>query len=263
MTLPKPTIAPDQYTADYYLTACEGADEFRASLGGRLPLRMQAALDMAKVTAQMNILDVGCGRGEVLLHCSRSGARAYGTDYAASAVRIAQEALAAGTAPDAMVMQSDARVLPFAANCMDRVFMLDVVEHLSQDELRVALIEARRVLKPGGLLVVHTMPNTWYYAYGYPIFRALQRVRGVRLPANPRDRWEHSQTHINEQNLLSLRHALRSAGFTARVWLQNVHTFEQERNTFARLIMRTLASAPLLKYIYCNDLFALATKTVQ
>src|SRR3972149_7918962 len=79
------------YTEDYFLTACEGYEEFVESHGELLSRRLSAAFAVASVEPGMRVLDVGCGRGEILRHCARLGAHAYGVDYADVAVRMSRD----------------------------------------------------------------------------------------------------------------------------------------------------------------------------
>ncbi|MEO0565413.1 MAG: methyltransferase domain-containing protein, partial [Chloroflexota bacterium] len=81
------------YTEEYFRTACEGFDEFNASEGEHLSRRLTAAFNLAKVVPGMNVLDVGCGRGEILRHCADLGANAYGIDYAPVAVEMSRQVL--------------------------------------------------------------------------------------------------------------------------------------------------------------------------
>jgi ubiquinone/menaquinone biosynthesis C-methylase UbiE len=260
----KPTAVPaERYTREYYADWMEGHEEFRQSSGDRLPLRLQIPFDMAHVGTDTSVLDIGCGRGELALHCARRGAEVWGIDYATAAVALAREALA-NAPPDVRsrihLRQADARWLPFDDASMDITFMLDVVEHLDQGELDQALREAWRVLKPDGTLIVHTMPNLWYYHVGYPLYRLIQLTRGQRLPADPRDRWPFKEVHVNEQTPWSLYQTLRRNGFGTRVWLKSTQKYTHETNRLVRYVMQTLVSAPLLRLIFCNDLFAVARK---
>ncbi len=79
------------YTEEYFLTACEGYNEFIATEGEHLSRRLKAAFALAAVEPGMKVLDIGCGRGEILRHCANLGADAYGIDYAAVAVNMSQE----------------------------------------------------------------------------------------------------------------------------------------------------------------------------
>ena len=211
----------------------------------------------------MRVLDVGCGRGELALHCAQRGALVWGIDYAQAAIDLANEALA--KAPDTIqqrieLRQEDARALPFEDASVDIAFMLDVVEHLTPPELDRTLQEVFRVLKPGGRLIVHTMPNLWYYRFGYPLYRVLQRLRGEVLPPDPRDRWEFKEVHVNEQTPWALRQTLRHNSFRTRVWLRSTQQYDYERSPVVRAGMKFLVSAPLISLLFCNDIFAVAAK---
>lgn len=117
------------------------------------------------------------------------------------------------------------------------------------------------MLASTGTLIVHTMPNIWYYRFGYPMFRLVQRLRGRRLPADPRERWLGAvETHVNEQSIRSLRRCLNAAGFVSRVKLWNTRDFREEGNAVVRRIMRVLATRRPFAYVFCNDLFATAAK---
>ena len=84
------------YTEEYFLTACEGYDEFLASEGAQLSRRLNDAFAVAEVVAGMRVLDVGCGRGEILRHCmragievvGRSGENRHGTDLQIEIIRL-------------------------------------------------------------------------------------------------------------------------------------------------------------------------------
>jgi SAM-dependent methyltransferase len=213
----------------------------------------------------MRVVDVGCGRGEILLHSAGRGALAWGLDYAREAVLLTRELLGASAGKEQRarigVGQANATRLPFASDQADLVFMLDVVEHLYPPELKAALAEAWRILRPGGRLVVHTMPNLWYYRFGYPLYRSLQGLRGERLPADPRTRWDFRHVHVNEQTPISLRKALKESRFEARVWLATTQSYEYESNPLVRRGMNFLVRALPFKWAFCNDIFAIGTKT--
>jgi ubiquinone/menaquinone biosynthesis C-methylase UbiE len=257
-------IPSEQYTEDYYTRACHGYSEFFATGGAELPLRLSLPLKVVAPRPGMRVLDIGCGRGELAVHLARAGAIVWGLDYAEAAVKIARQFLAAAAFDDVRAaiqfLRGSALDLPLPACSVDAVTMLDVVEHLTPSELDRALGEVRRVLTPQGRLIIHTMPNLWYYRYGYPLYRLAQRMRGQQLPVDPRDRWLYKEVHVNEQTPMAMVATLRRNGFKSRVWLQSTQAYEYEPNTNARLIMRSLTAAPLLKRIFCNDIFAVGVK---
>src|SRR5512144_2534299 len=121
------SLPPDLYTEEYFLNACEGFEEFSESHGERLSRRLSAAFAVAAVQAGMKVLDVGCGRGEILRHCARLGADAFGIDYAVVAVQLAADVIhnTTGAPGKTGVAQSDAKKLPFPTAHFDRVLMFD------------------------------------------------------------------------------------------------------------------------------------------
>lgn len=258
----RPTVPADLYDEEYY-TRCEGYEEFagKGELGHSR--RLEAALTLANIEPGMWVLDLGCGRGEVLVQCAGQGARAWGVDYAPAAARIVQATVdqLQGELRERIGAQvGNVKTLPFADSTFDRVFMLDLVEHLYPWELELALAEAQRVLRYNGQLVVHTMPNRWYYQFGYPVWRLLNRLRGKRLPRNPRARFQyHLDAHVNEQDIWGLSASLRRAGFVPRVWVDNLHPESLGRGRIARMV-NGIVRLPGFRLFLCNDLLAIAAK---
>lgn len=257
-------ISSAEYTRDYYLTSCQGHEEFISSRGMLLPLRLSLPLELASLSQGMRVIDIGCGRGEIVIHSAVKDSYAWGLDYAYHALELAKEAVNEFTQQEIQekigLQQADAGHLPFSSESADIIFMLDVVEHLLPDDLNDALSEVWRVLKPGGQVIIHTMPNLWYYRIGYPIYRFLQGMRGEKLPADPRQRWQYSHVHVNEQTPGKLKSFLRTNKFDSRVWLQSTVSYEYEKNNFIRRGMEIVTSTPPFRALFCNDIFAIGVK---
>lgn len=265
-TSPGPWTEPSEYSEDYFLTDCDGHAEYAVGKGTALSRRLAAVWHYLRVRPGMRVLDLGCGRGEVTVQCGLAGAQAVGVDYSPAGIGLAREAIrhAEGLNQTGWVRPrlaiGNAKSLPFRDNMFDRAVMSDLVEHLYPDELATALAEIHRVLMPGGELLVHTMPNLWYYRVGYPIFRAVQQVQGKQLPADPRHRFRYSHVHVNEQTPLALRRTLAHSPFPSwRVWLYDYRTYSTY-NAVMRTFMRLLTTIPLLKWAFCDDIFARARK---
>jgi len=271
------SLPPDLYTEEYFLHACEGYEEFSESQGERLSRRLSAAFAAAAVTPGMKVLDVGCGRGEILRHCARLGADAYGIDYAPAAIDLANKVVAGerqspGKMGAAHVAQADAKVLPFPNDTFDRVLMFDVVEHLFPWELDQSMAEVKRVLrspdpasgKPGGVFIVHTAPNVWYDRYAYPVVRLVRRLmgQGARYPKNPRllNVAANADVHVNEQSQWSLGRTLRRAGLRhVKVWLDSPPQNRKENVLFAAARF-ALFELPPFRYFFEREVFAVGTK---
>ncbi len=265
---PKPALPSALYDKDYFLTACEGHEEFIKTQGEHLSRRLREALAVASVEPGMRVLDVGCGRGEALRYCAHLGADAYGIDYAQVAVDLSQELIQSvhGPVPGKMrVCQADAKQLPFPGQIFDRVLMFDVVEHLYPWELDTAMAEVKRVLQPGGMLVVHTAPNRWYDAYAYPVVRLVRTLqgRGQLYPKNPRalNVAVNQDVHVNEQDMVSLRRNLKRAGFgKIKVWLGTPP--QRRRESLPFKIARHIAFHwPPFRWFFEREVFAVAVNT--
>lgn len=261
----RPTVSSDLYTEEYFRTACEGFDEFNLSEGDHLSRRLKAAFELAEVRPGMTVLDVGCGRGEILRHCTALGADAFGIDYAAVAVDMSADVIERSTevATGKMAVgQANARQLPFQDESFERVLMFDVVEHLYPWELTEALQEVHRVLKPDGLFIVHTAPNVWYDRYAYPVVRFIRRLmgQGAKYPKNPREFLvDHNvHVHVNEQSLFSLQRVLHESNFEANVWLDSPP--QNWGNGPLGRIRRLLFATPPFRWFFEREVFAVAAR---
>jgi SAM-dependent methyltransferase len=255
--LDAPVVSPEEYDADYYLTACAGHAEWVGSDGAGQAGIYPGVLKRSGLEAGMTVCDVGAGRGELVALAAEQGAAwALGVEYSPAAVQLAKQTVARReVAGRAWVTLADARTLPLPDGCVDRVYMLDVIEHLAPAELDRALSEAHRVLRPGGRLVGHTFPTRTIYDVTYRIMRAASLLRRRPWPADPRNDYEH-RMHVNEQTRRGLRDALHGAGFRN----PNVHFGEWLYTDFVpsergRAAYRWMARRRLTKPLAVADLW--------
>lgn len=112
------------------------------------------------LTSCDRVLEIGCGVGAELqiLHRRFPRAQLTGVDFAPAQLAKARELLREELAAGAVQLQAgSAYQLPFADASFDGVCLVWVLEHLAEPQR--ALREARRVLRPGGVLSVTEVFN--------------------------------------------------------------------------------------------------------
>jgi 2-polyprenyl-6-hydroxyphenyl methylase/3-demethylubiquinone-9 3-methyltransferase len=116
----KTTIAPDDY-------------------------RLRGILEALGSVRGLRLLDLGCGKGRFARALQARGANVVGLDISSEMLSRSGEVAR---------VRASARRLPFCSRCFDAAIAVEVMEHLPARSQPEVLSEARRVLKPGGLLAV-------------------------------------------------------------------------------------------------------------
>ena len=117
---------------------------FKSELGQDDP-RLQGVVDSFTSLAGRRVLDLGCGKGRFSRALAERGATVVGLDLSS--------AMLDGAAEIDRVRAS-ARRLPFGPASFDGVVAVEVFEHLAPASLDQVCREIRRVLRPGGTLVI-------------------------------------------------------------------------------------------------------------
>jgi SAM-dependent methyltransferase len=123
------------------------------------------------------VLEIGCGRGELaceLVAGDTPPARLIAADFAHAAVRLGRARAASREVAGVTWMVADVQHIGLPDASVDTVISCETIEHLS-DPVQ-ALREFRRVLRPGGRLIL-TTPN---YFGPFGLYRAYLRLRGRR-----------------------------------------------------------------------------------
>ncbi|MEU1314560.1 class I SAM-dependent methyltransferase [Streptomyces tibetensis] len=157
MTTPATTGAPPRDLRDFYENpAVPVASGTPRSL--RQARMLARALNRPATASPQTILDIGCGDGTAAATAAPllPGHRVIGVDWSQDALRRARTRI-----PHAVRGELTGGGLPFASGSADAVLFSEVVEHLVDPD--AALDEIRRILRPGGHLMLST-PNlaAWY-----------------------------------------------------------------------------------------------------
>lgn len=117
------------------------------------------------------VLDLGCGNGRLSELFRDKNIEYIGVDNSEKLIEIAKAKY-----PEAKFQVASALNLPFPDDYFDKIFSIAVLHHIPSDELRQEFIkEAKRVLKPGGILII-TVWDLWHR------FGSLKLIAGSTLP---------------------------------------------------------------------------------
>jgi len=259
-----------------YFESIDGAQYFSED---RTAPKFIYAVKISGLTQGDSALDIGCGRGDLMMALAKKGADVTGIDYSKDALEIAQKAIDKQPVENRnklKILHSNATALNFSDQTFDYIFMTDIVEHLYPSELQRCFKECKRVLKPKGKLVIHTAPNRWYNDFGYPLWeqpvnKILNRLFRQKLLTRPIRTEIDRKVHINEQTILSLKKYMKKNGFNSKIWLGSEYVTPVKKNSpsiqlleiFRQVLCHAypLSLLPPLSFIFCNDLWAIARKT--
>ncbi|RZK17200.1 MAG: class I SAM-dependent methyltransferase [Hymenobacter sp.] len=131
--------------AEEYLTYCHRSESFRS--------RWQAAL--GDVTGKV-VVDIGCGPGNIFATLQSQPQLLIGIDVAPKSLELAKQA-------GYTTVLADATSLPFQSGFADVVVLNATLHHC--EDMAAILVEAARLVKPGGLLVTDHDPqlSAWDY----------------------------------------------------------------------------------------------------
>ncbi len=269
-------VSPAEYDEEWIRETWgwDDQDEFVRSQGRNLRPRIERSIEIAGIRPKMRVLDVGCGRGEVVLECARQGAFAVGADYSKPAISIAERARA--NCPDEVrertkFVLGDVKALDPRLGPFNRVFLLDLVEHLYDWELLVLFRALKPMLSSDGQIIIHTLPNRWLYDVTYS---RIIRLFMPWLRRNPRTKKEMS-IHVNEMSITHLDQLMRECGFDCLTWLEEWLTAQARWHAKAPLTDRRgplyrwmanplvggayhLVSKTPARFLITNDLFCIA-----
>lgn len=165
--------------------------------------RARTVVDYINPKPGDRILDAGCGLGFYLYLLGQvTEAELFGVEL--STERLATAA-AQRTISRATLTAGDVTRMPYRDGTFDSVILSEVLEHLPDD--RAALVEAFRVLRPGGVLAI-TVPNRSYPFLWDPLNGARERLGLGHFTNEPWSGiWTDHQRLYSAGELVDLVHA--------------------------------------------------------
>ncbi|MDP7494750.1 MAG: methyltransferase domain-containing protein [Candidatus Undinarchaeales archaeon] len=141
---------------------------------------------LLKFPKETTILDAGCGEGVVTEELAGKGYDVIGLDMNFSSP---------------LVIPGDITRMPFKDDSFELVLLLDVIEHVDFTSQISALVEVKRVLHPGGHLIL-SVPNLAHLTSRIKFLISGSLVRTADIKKHPGDR------PVNEMSSL-----IESCGF--------------------------------------------------
>lgn len=161
---------------DYELQTHQAEDRHWWYRGRRTVI--EGVVSRLSLPADPRILDAGCGSGRNMVELARHGT-VTGVELSETSIALARQR-ASGEVIEGSVLE-----LPFADASFDLAVSFDVIEHLDDD--LAALRELRRVVAPGGALLVTVPAYGWLWS-GHDVInhhhrrytrRSMQKVAGA------------------------------------------------------------------------------------
>jgi len=144
----------------------------------------ERCLGMASLQPGWHVLDAGCGGGSflpLLADAVGNTGRVTAIDLAPDNVEVALGRIAGWDLPCPVeVQQASLLELPFPDNHFDAAWIANVFMYLTAEELRIALAELRRVVRPGGLICAKEVDHRLVNFYPTPYSNYAPMVSAMR-----------------------------------------------------------------------------------
>ena len=148
-------------------------------------------MNLLSLGKNKNILEIGCGYGEIALSISHICNEIYCIDINILRIQELELQKELNNKSNIHPIIANALFLPFQKKYFDLVYSLHFIEHISKNDLRNVLIDIKKLLKPHGQLFLVTPHIFWRYL----------------IP-----------THVHEYSIRELSNLLRYAGYSKIYW---------------------------------------------
>lgn len=231
-------------------------------------------------TRPQRLLDLGCAVGCHAIEFARKGHTTFGMDVLPQMIERGQELVdSLGLADRCRLIAGDVRELEryFAPGSLDVAVSCDTFEHLEDDAILQTLEGLKRVLRPGGRIIVHSSPGRHYYwfepgrwklhalllpaawlpdAAFTAYVRWLERWPLRRLRREHVSFYRHEYGHINCLDPAHLRGLMEQAGLDyVHTFAINAHPGFKDEGCMKRPWLRKVFGS---KSVACRNVFGVA-----
>lgn len=263
-------VDPSVYTKKYYLTDCVGFVEFK-NRKVILSTTHQEILKYFTIRQGMKILDIGCGRGEMILYVARLGAIGFGIDYSSSAIKLANSLKNVQSKKIKGRMnfyKMDAKKINFKDSTFDVVILSGVLEHLYDEELHTVFKEVKRVLKKEASIIIYTAPNKLFIDFAYKYYcyfsssifvwlwnKITNRIYPNIAKPNELRTESHRIMHVNEPTYLYLYSLFKKHNLRGSIKSTNISAKKEILSIKDTMFNFLVFFHPLSKFFPLNIVF--------
>jgi 2-polyprenyl-3-methyl-5-hydroxy-6-metoxy-1,4-benzoquinol methylase len=197
------------------------------------------------------IADLGCGRGHISQYFIDRG-------YSVLSVDVVEENLADCSNENKIFATIDH--LPIRSGVLDAIICTDVLEHIYPETQSDVIIEAMRVLKPGGKYMVSypgniLPPHTGNYLLNVVVF--MLRLIGFKIDYMATGKDYGGAAHINMRTPWNITRSFRASGFKGKVvpYTNKFLSLPKAIVPFANLL-----NAPLIRNFFIASMHGLLIK---
>ncbi len=263
------SISSNMFDEFYYSNICFGSEEFKKTKGLRLNPKVKNMIDRLTFSSDMNVLEIGCGRGDVSVYIASKVKSIIGIDYSNDAIKIAN---GIKKLSDEKIRKRisfyvmKANKLEFKDGMFDMIIFIDTLDHLNKKETDQAFNQILRVLKPDGTIFIKTCSNKilldkTYKYYILPVNRFLtaidKKIKKINYESfsnSPRTR-EAKKQHINEADYFYLKSLFDKYNLEGKIWGE-VGFLTENKGLRSRIYNFLVTLSPLSNFFPFNIFFA-------
>jgi len=147
------------------------------------------------------VLDAGCGTGVNMLLLHSKVKRIIAMDYSQGAVERCRRRIQGNQIENAEAREGSITQIPLPDCSVDKVLCLSVLQYMDERQVRMAFVEFARILKDGGILILHVKNLSSLY------LSTLWLGQQIKLRLGKRCKMSHYRTYRRYVK------ALNSCGF--------------------------------------------------
>ena len=135
---------------------CSGAEKEWGVVNEHIPEIVQLLARRGAKT----VLDLGCGSGRHVVYLAERGFQVFGIDLSPEGIQKAKQLLVQRSLPAKLKVESIYRPLPYPDSFFDAVISIHTFHHARIEDIRKAISELQRILKPDGILFITVRKRT-------------------------------------------------------------------------------------------------------